>query len=192
MSASSYEEDHSELEIRLDEVSRAAIPLSRLTDPCIQARGELQTKRREEKELRGAEKQHLVQIASLESDIAKLTKSLSKSRESYEAMKRSYQEQCGEAEKLRELVAETRAVSVRAFVGQDETNETMQENRVTEEAVLVHSSQVVQYEHDRELLQGAIAKLKSELDDARRAQEVLDDQKQENVSSSSNLPNDRY
>jgi hypothetical protein len=56
---------------------------------------------------------------------------------------------------------------------------------VAEEAVLVHGSQVLQFERDRKLLQGAIAKLQGELDDARRAQEVLDDQKQENVSSSS-------
>lgn len=124
MSASSYEEDHSELEIRLDEVSPPPL-LSSPTDQSTQARGELQTKRREEKELRGAEKQHLVQIASLESDIANLTKSLSKSRESYEVMKRSYQEQCGEAEKLRELVAEIRAVSSCVCGDEDEADEML-------------------------------------------------------------------
>lgn len=60
--------------------------------------------------MRGTEKQHLVTISSLETDIAKLTKSLEKSRESYEAMKRNYSLQCEETEKLRTLVAETRRV----------------------------------------------------------------------------------
>lgn len=71
----------------------------------------MQIKRREEKDLRGAEKQHLAQIASLESDIAKLDKKLERSRESYETMKNNYSSQCEETEKLRSLVAETRRVS---------------------------------------------------------------------------------
>ncbi|ORY75655.1 hypothetical protein BCR35DRAFT_267831, partial [Leucosporidium creatinivorum] len=146
-SASSYEQEHSELESRLEE-----------------ARSELLIKRREEKELRGAEKQHLAQISSLESDIAKLTKSLERSRESYEGMKRNYTAQCEEAEKLRNLVAETR-----------------RENRAAEEAAHTHGQQVQQFERDRELLQGAINKLENDLVVARRAQDSLDDQKQENL-----------
>lgn len=44
-----------------------------------------------------------------------------------------------------------------------------------------HALQVQQFEHDRELLQQAITRLEADLADARRAQDSLDDQKQENV-----------
>ncbi|KAI5481521.1 Annexin family protein [Pseudohyphozyma bogoriensis] len=145
-SASAYEQEHSELEGRLEE-----------------ARAELQVKRREEKELRSSEKQHLGQITALEADIAKLTRSLERSREQYETMKKNYQDQCAEAEKLRALVAETR-----------------RENRAAEEAAQVHTIQVQQFEQDREALQGTIAALESELAVAIKAEEVLNDQKQEN------------
>ncbi|GAA5901626.1 hypothetical protein JCM8208_001560 [Rhodotorula glutinis] len=145
--ASAYEEEVSDLEGRLEE-----------------ARAELQIKRREEKELRSIDKEHLQQISSLEGDISKLTKSLERSREAYDGMKRNYTATCEEAERLRTLVAETR-----------------RENRAAEEAMQSHSLQVQQFEHDREMLQQAIARLEADLADARRAQDSLDDQKQENL-----------
>ncbi|GAA5821042.1 hypothetical protein JCM10212_006521 [Sporobolomyces blumeae] len=146
-SSSAYEQDQSDLEARLEEM-----------------RSELQSKRREEKELRINEKQHLSQISSLEGDIAKLTKSLERSRENYEAMKRNYTETCEEAERLRALVAETRM-----------------ENRAAEEAIQGHALQVQQFERDRDMLQQAINKLEEDLEVARQAQDTLDDQKQENL-----------
>jgi len=42
---------------------------------------------------------------------------------------------------------------------------------------------VQQFERDREMLQQGINKLEQDLDDARKAQDTLDDQKQENVSN---------
>ncbi|GAA5947122.1 hypothetical protein JCM3765_002167 [Sporobolomyces pararoseus] len=129
-----------------------------------EVRAELQAKRREEKELRNNEKQHLGQISSLEGDITKLTKSLERSRENYDSMKRNYTETCEEAERLRALVAETR-----------------RENRAAEESIHGHALQVQQFERDRELLQQGISKLEQDLEDARRAQDSLDDQKQENL-----------
>ncbi|GAA5992429.1 hypothetical protein JCM11641_002904 [Rhodosporidiobolus odoratus] len=146
-SASAYEEQVSDLEVRLEE-----------------ARSDLQSKRREEKELRGTEKEHLVQINSLEADIAKLTKNLERSREAYDSMKRNYTATCDEAERLRALVAETR-----------------RENRAAEEAMQNHALQVQQFDRDRDLLQQAINKLEEDLGTARRAQDSLDDQKQENL-----------
>ncbi|GAA5889951.1 hypothetical protein JCM5296_003659 [Sporobolomyces johnsonii] len=146
-SSSAYEQDQSELEARVEELH-----------------AELQAKRREEKELRNNEKQHLVQISSLEGDIAKLTKSLERSREAYDTMKRNYTTTCEEAERLRALVAETR-----------------RENRAAEEAMQNHALQVQQFDRDRELLQQAITKLEEDLLVARRAQDSLDDQKQENL-----------
>lgn len=53
----------------------------------------------------------MAQIGSLENDITKLTTNLEKSKEQYESMKRSYSEQCNEAEKLRGIVSEVRMVS---------------------------------------------------------------------------------
>ncbi|GAA5828111.1 hypothetical protein JCM11251_002594 [Rhodosporidiobolus azoricus] len=147
VSASAFEEQVSDLQDRLEEV-----------------RAELQTKRREEKELRIVEKEHLVQINSLEADVAKLTKSLERSRESYDAMKRNYTATCEEAERLRALVAETR-----------------RENRAADEAIQNHALQVQQFERDRDLLQQTINRLEEDLGVARRAQDSLDDQKQENL-----------
>lgn len=50
-----------------------------------------------------------------------------------------------------------------------------------EEAAQQHNAQVHQFERDRELLESAISKLEEDLRIARRAQDSLDDQKQENV-----------
>ncbi|CEQ38867.1 SPOSA6832_00319, partial [Sporobolomyces salmonicolor] len=167
-SSSAYEQDQSELEARVEEVRvfppslDCGGPLAHLLR--VQLHAELQAKRREEKELRNNEKQHLVQISSLEGDIAKLTKSLERSREAYDTMKRNYTTTCEEAERLRALVAETR-----------------RENRAAEEAMQNHALQVQQFDRDRELLQQAITKLEEDLLVARRAQDSLDDQKQENL-----------
>ncbi|BGO94729.1 hypothetical protein NBRC10512_007324 [Rhodotorula toruloides] len=146
-SAAAYEQEVSDLEAQIEEV-----------------RAELQTKRREEKELRSVEKEHLQQISSLEADITKLTKSLERSREAYDSMKRNYTATCEEAERLRALVAETR-----------------RENRAAEEAIQNHGLQIQQFERDRELLQQAVNKLEEDLVVARRAQDSLDEQKQENL-----------
>ncbi|KAL8283112.1 hypothetical protein RQP46_005890 [Phenoliferia psychrophenolica] len=145
--SSTFEEEHAELESRLDD-----------------ARSDLLAKVRENKELRNSEKAHMDSIVSLEADVAKLTKQAERNREQYELMKRNYQDQCTEAEKLRTLVAETR-----------------RENRMQEEAAHNHGLQVQQFERDRELLQQAITKLEEDLGVARRAQDHLDDQKQENL-----------
>ena len=147
-SASTYEQEHSDLEAKLDE-----------------ARAELQDKRRQEKDLRSNEKQHLAQIASLEFDIEKTTKSLERSRESYDAMKRQYQSQLTEADNLRALVAETR-----------------RDNRQAEDLVQTHAAQVQQLEEDNGLLQQAVTKLEADLLEAKSLQDELDAQKQDNLS----------
>ncbi|KDE06045.1 hypothetical protein MVLG_03599 [Microbotryum lychnidis-dioicae p1A1 Lamole] len=146
-SASSYEEQINELEGRLEEM-----------------RTELVAKRREEKDLRSNERQHLQQISALEGEVAKMTKALEKARESYDSMKRNYLDQCEEAEKLRSLVAETR-----------------RENRAAEETAHAQSLQAQQLERDREILQGAISRLEADLRLASQAQDTLDAQKQENL-----------
>ncbi|GAA6022195.1 hypothetical protein JCM8202_000149 [Rhodotorula sphaerocarpa] len=145
--ASQYESEVSDLEGQLEE-----------------ARSELHAKRREEKELRSVEQEHVQQISTLEGEVAKLNKSLERSREAYETMKRNYTATCDEAERLRGLVADLR-----------------RDNRSAEEAIQGHSLQVQQFERDRELLQQAISKLEGELETARQAEDALDDQKQENL-----------
>lgn len=91
----------------------AATPLhtSELTRIVCQARSELHAKRREEKELRSVEQEHVQQISTLEGEVAKLNKSLERSREAYETMKRNYTATCDEAERLRGLVADLRRVN---------------------------------------------------------------------------------
>lgn len=84
----------------------------------LQAKSELQIKRREEKELRHSEKQHLEQINSLEIDVAKVERSLEKSRESYTALKNNYDEECSEAASLRGLLAAARGVSFPSILGE--------------------------------------------------------------------------
>lgn len=63
----------------------------------------------------------------------------------------------------------------------DALRRALQEHRAAEEAIQTHSLQVQQFERDRDLLQQAISKLEQDLSEARRAQDSLDDQKQENV-----------
>ncbi|GAA5964194.1 hypothetical protein JCM8115_002823 [Rhodotorula mucilaginosa] len=146
-SASQFESEVADLEGQLEE-----------------ARSELHAKRREEKELRSVEKEHVQQISVLEGEVANLNKSLERSRESYESMKRSYTATCEEADRLRTLVADLR-----------------REHRSAEEAIQGHSLQVQQFERDHERLQQAVEKLEGELAAARQAQDALDDQKQENL-----------
>ncbi|GAA5922288.1 uncharacterized protein JCM15063_003247 [Sporobolomyces koalae] len=129
-----------------------------------EVRAELHAKRKEEKELRNNEKQHLGQISSLEGDISKLSKSLDKSRENCESMKRNYTETCEEAERLRTLVAEMR-----------------RDYRAAEDSIQGHALQIQHFERDRELLQQGINKLEEDLEVARKAQDALDEQKQENL-----------
>ncbi|KAK4054841.1 hypothetical protein OIV83_000765 [Microbotryomycetes sp. JL201] len=146
-SSTAFEREQAELESRLED-----------------ARAELQSRRREEKDLRINEKQHLNQIMSLEADVARLQKSLDKSKESYETMKNNYSAQCEEAEKLRALVAETR----REFQAAEDAAQ----------AAGLHSQQL---EREKELLEKAIAKLEQDLSIALRVQDALSDQKQENL-----------
>ncbi|GAA5873102.1 hypothetical protein JCM3774_000342 [Rhodotorula dairenensis] len=146
-SASQFESEVADLEGQLEE-----------------ARSELLAKRREEKELRSIEKEHLQQISLLEGEVANLNKSLERSREAYDVMKRSYTSTCEEADRLRALVADLR-----------------RENRNSEEAIQGHSLQVQEFERDHQRLQQAVEKLEGELAAARQAQDALDDQKQENL-----------
>ena len=77
-----------------------------------QARSELAIKKREEKDLRYSEKQHLDQILSLEADVARAEKQLERTRELHAALKHDFEDQSAEAERLRLLVQELREVSL--------------------------------------------------------------------------------
>lgn len=67
-----------------------------LSPRCLQARAELTQRRKDEKELRSKERQNLGQLSDLEAEVAKLQRALDKQKESYQSLKRRYEEQCGE------------------------------------------------------------------------------------------------
>jgi chromosome segregation ATPase len=71
-----HEVDLEEMEARLEE-----------------AKSELSAAKREEKELRGKERSNQNQIAALESEIAKVQKTLDDSRTMYNSLQKQYQEQ---------------------------------------------------------------------------------------------------
>jgi hypothetical protein len=85
-----------ELQGRLEEVRIDCILLFSVTDILFspQVQNELALKRKDEKELRHKERQHLVQISALEHDVGKLSKSLEKQKDLYQAMRKQYEEQC--------------------------------------------------------------------------------------------------
>lgn len=56
-----------------------------------------------------------------------------------------------------------------------------QNTRSAEDNAQTHELQVEQLKRDRDLLQSSISRLEGELVKARRAQDILDDQIQENV-----------
>lgn len=61
--------------------------------------------------MRTSERRYLDQIQSLELDVTKAGHALERSRESYSALKKNYEDQLAEAESLRNLIVSIRQVS---------------------------------------------------------------------------------
>lgn len=72
---------------------------------------ELQLKRKEEKELRSTEIRHRSQITTLESDLVLIETRLENLKETHATLKRDYQAQLVETEKLRARILESKEVS---------------------------------------------------------------------------------
>ncbi|KAF8577772.1 UPF0014-domain-containing protein [Ramaria rubella] len=127
-------------------------------------KSELTATKREEKELRNKERQNIQQIQVLESELAKLQKTLDSSRALYQNLQKQYAEQCAESEKYRNSL-----------------RRKDQETKELEDSAQLHQIEVQKWNHQREALEAAHSITEQELAIARQAQTELEDQKQENL-----------
>ncbi|KAI9435642.1 hypothetical protein BJY52DRAFT_1197498 [Lactarius psammicola] len=129
-----------------------------------EAKSELSAAKREEKELRNKERPNQTQIAALESEIAKVQKTLDNSRSMYNSLQKQYQEQLHESEDLRNTLRrkdeEIRNCRESLSLQQMETSKYLKENEAYEERIVL---------------------LEQDLALAQQAQTSLDEQKQENL-----------
>ncbi|KAH8983970.1 hypothetical protein EDB86DRAFT_2811081 [Lactarius hatsudake] len=144
---SDHESELEEMEARLEE-----------------AKSELSAAKREEKELRNKERSNQTQITALESEIAKVQKTLDNSRTMYNSLQKQYQEQLHESEDLRNTLRrkdeEIRSCRESLSLQQMETSKYLKENEAYEERIVL---------------------LEQDLALAQQAQTSLDEQKQENL-----------
>ncbi|KAF7972429.1 hypothetical protein HWV62_17996 [Athelia sp. TMB] len=127
-------------------------------------RGELSATKREEKELRGKERQNSTQISALESEIAKLQKSLDNARASYQSLQKQYQEQCAESERYRNNLRRKDA-EIKDHV----------------DAAALQALELHKYLREHDTYEERLAQLEAELGVAQQAHTQLDEQKQENL-----------
>ncbi|KAF8627304.1 hypothetical protein AX15_004444 [Amanita polypyramis BW_CC] len=142
-----HESELEEMQSRLDEM-----------------RSELVATKREEKELRSKERQNMTQIAALEAEIAKVTRSLEHSRVTYTSLQKQYQEQCAASEKYRDDLR-IREETIRAL----------------REAATQHELEAAKWARERDSYEERIVHLEAELTIAQQAHAQLDEQKQENL-----------
>ncbi|KAI0039597.1 hypothetical protein FA95DRAFT_1654138 [Auriscalpium vulgare] len=129
-----------------------------------EARTELSAAKREEKELRSKERTNLVQISVLETEIAKVQKSLDTSRSSYTSLQKQYAEQLSEAEDLRNSIRRK--------------DDELKESR---EGMALQSLENSKLAKEHDAFEDRFALLEQELAIAQQAQASLDEQKQENL-----------
>ncbi|CAE7218772.1 unnamed protein product [Rhizoctonia solani] len=125
---------------------------------------ELNASRREEKELKIKERGNLSQLATFESEIHKLQKSLEHQKTQYSNMQKQYQEQCTETERMRNVLRRRE-----------------QEIKDFDDRGLLHEAEVQKWTREREELEKSIEGLERELTTTRHASHELDEQKQENL-----------
>ncbi|TCD67167.1 hypothetical protein EIP91_000452 [Steccherinum ochraceum] len=129
-----------------------------------EAKMELNATKREEKELRTKEKVNANQIAALESEVAKMVKSLENAKNSYQSLQKQYHEQCNESERYRETLRR-----------RDEQIKLMKEQADTSAA------EAGRWDTLRQSFEAQINALHDELDVAQQTTAALDEQKQENM-----------
>ncbi|KAG5644171.1 hypothetical protein DXG03_009012 [Asterophora parasitica] len=127
-------------------------------------RTELSATKREEKELRSKERQNMTQIAQLELEIAKVTKTLEHARSTYTSLQRQYQEQCTASEKYR-----------------DDLRQREELIRNLREAASLHDVENAKWAKEHESYENRILQLENEISIAQQAHAQLDEQKQENL-----------
>ncbi|KAL1949543.1 hypothetical protein VTO73DRAFT_8424 [Trametes versicolor] len=129
-----------------------------------ESRSELSATKREEKDLRGKERQNSTQIAALETEIMKLQKTLDTARSSYQSLQKQYQEQCTESERYR-----------------NQLRRRDQEIKDLQDAAQMQSIETQKWLREQSNYEERIASLEEELLIAQQAQAQLDEQKQENM-----------
>ncbi|KAG6898670.1 hypothetical protein C0993_005247 [Termitomyces sp. T159_Od127] len=127
-------------------------------------RTELNATKREEKELRSKERQNMTQIAQLELEIAKVTKTLEHARSTYTSLQRQYQEQCAASERYR-----------------DDLRQREELVRSLRDAASLHEMETAKWVKEHESYEARILLLEDELSIAHQAHVQLDEQKQENL-----------
>lgn len=138
--------------------------LERLEILLEETKSELSLSKREEKELRAKETKYIHQIQALESEIAKTQRALDIAKNSYQSLQKQYQEQCTEAESLRNALR-TRDEQYRDSI----------------EKISLHGDEIDKWQLQQEQLEKDIQSLEAQLTMAREAQAQLDEQKQENM-----------
>ncbi|GAA95710.1 uncharacterized protein L969DRAFT_85415 [Mixia osmundae IAM 14324] len=126
---------------------------------------ELGQKRREEKELRIGERHQLNQIASLESDNSRLSATLDHQKELYSSLKTSFEEQCDESEKLRDIVR----------LKEQELFENVERTVALAEQLETSNTQ-------KDFADAAIAQLEGDLASARQAEHDLEEERQHGLA----------
>ncbi|KAF7324535.1 hypothetical protein MKEN_00494400 [Mycena kentingensis (nom. inval.)] len=144
---SEHESTHEDMQMRLEEVSN-----------------ELGAAKREEKELRSNERANRGQIATLETEVAKLTRALDNARMGYANLQKQYQDQL--------VVSERYRIDLR------ERDEALRLEREAAERVQLD---VHKLEAEEEQYVTRIVALEEELALAQQAQNALDEQRKENM-----------
>ncbi|KAJ7340774.1 hypothetical protein DFH08DRAFT_783222 [Mycena albidolilacea] len=129
-----------------------------------ETRNELTAAKREEKELRGKERQSNTQISALEAELTKLTRQLETAKASYTLLQKQYLDQCSRAEKYRDDLRE-RDVTVRSL----------------QDSAALTQIEVARYTREHEVYEERIGQLERELEAAREVWGLLEGQKVENM-----------
>lgn len=129
-----------------------------------ETKADLATKKREIQDHKSKEKTNLHQISALEGEIQKVAKNLSSQRQLYSHLKRQYEEQCEEAEKLKDLVR----------IKEEELSNT-------ERNLTFFSMERRAWTEDRERLETALIKLEKNAEAAQQHENELVRQRDENL-----------
>ncbi|CAB4431737.1 unnamed protein product [Rhizophagus irregularis] len=129
-----------------------------------ETKADLATKKREIQDHKSKEKTNLHQISALEGEIQKVGKNLSSQKQLYSHLKRQYEEQCEEAEKLKDLVR----------IKEEELSNT-------ERNLTFFSMERRAWTEDRERLESALIKLEKNAEAAQQHENELVRQRDENL-----------
>ncbi|CAB4399299.1 uncharacterized protein OCT59_015124 [Rhizophagus irregularis] len=121
-----------------------------------ETKADLATKKREIQDHKSKEKTNLHQISALEGEIQKVGKNLSSQKQLYSHLKRQYEEQCEEAEKLKDLVR----------IKEEELSNT-------ERNLTFFSMERRAWTEDRERLESALIKLEKNAEAAQQHENEL-------------------